>query len=243
MSFLMKNIYHKVEFHPLFYFFAFLSVLTAHFSNFFSFMLVIFIHECGHLIFAFLFRWKIERVLFLPFGGMITFKEKLNRPIYQEFLILVGGPLFQILLYYIYPTPYHYPLLLFNLLPIYPLDGSKFLFLFSNVLFSYYSSYFILVFFSYLTVIIILIFYPSLYFLLLGSYLLFQSIQLLKKVTQYFLLFLFERKEREYPYYRKKIIVGRNVKKMKRSVKHFFFYQNTFHGEKEELEKYFSSTK
>lgn len=240
MWFLMKTIFPKIEFHPLLLFFALISVLTAHFKEFLTFMLIIFVHECGHLSFAFLFRWNIEKVLFLPFGGMVKFKEKLNRPIYQEFFILIGGPLFQILFYYIYPTNYHYPLLLFNLLPIYPLDGSKFLFLFSNIWISYYKSYFVLVFFSYFTVFLILIYYPSFYLLIFFIFLLFQTIRLIKDLSSIWLTFLFERYENNYPYYKESLIKGKNVKKMKRSVKHIFFYNQGLYAEKEVLKDYFN---
>lgn len=235
----MKSIYHKIKIHPLLYFFSFLSVLTAHFKEFLTFMLIISVHECGHLTFALLFHWKIEKVIFLPFGGMIRFQEKLNRPIYQEFFIALGGPLFQILFYQVYPTIYHYPLLFFNLLPIYPLDGSKFLFLLCNFLISYYKSYWVAFFSSYIIVILLLLKYPSLYIVILGSYLLFQNIKFIKELPEIFLTFLFERYQTSFPYYKEKIIKGKNFKKMKRSVRHIFFYDRKLYSEKEQLKKYF----
>jgi len=176
----MKNIYPKITFHPLLLFFALLAIFTAHFQQFLTFMLIIFIHECGHLLFAFLFHWKIEKIIFLPFGGMIKFHEKLNRPIYQEFLIVLGGPLFQILFSFVYPTIYHIPLLIFNLLPIYPLDGSKILLLIFNVCFSYYQSYVFLVIFSYSTIFLLNLCYPSFYFLIFSLFLLFQQVQFMR---------------------------------------------------------------
>ncbi len=235
----MKNIYPKITFHPLLLFFALLAIFTAHFQQFLTFMLIIFIHECGHLLFAFLFHWKIEKIIFLPFGGMIKFHEKLNRPIYQEFLIVLGGPLFQILFSFVYPTIYHIPLLIFNLLPIYPLDGSKILLLIFNVCFSYYQSYVFLVIFSYSTIFLLNLCYPSFYFLIFSLFLLFQQVQFMRDIPSYFLTFLFERYEKDYPYYRKKIIVGKNVKRMKRSVNHTFFYNQRIYSEKEHLKSIF----
>lgn len=237
----MRNIYRKIHIHPFLYFFSMVAIATAHFQEFYTFMLIIFIHECGHLTFALLFHWKIESVIFLPFGGMIKFNEKLNKPIYQEFFILIGGPVFQILFYQIYPTIYHYPLLIFNLLPIYPLDGSKFLFLFCNLTISYYKSYWLLFLSSYFTVILVIIYYPSLYIVIFGSYLLFQNIKLLMDLTNIFFKFLFERYQGQYSYYRKKLIKGKNLKKMKRSVKTIFFYNEGFYSEEEVLKEYFES--
>lgn len=238
----MKHIFPKVEVHPLFYFFALLSILTAHFRPFLEVLAIILFHELGHIIASILCKWKIKRVLILPLGGMTEFQEKLNKPIHQELFILVMGPLFQMLFYLFYPTVYHYPLLFFNLLPIYPLDGSKFLFLFWNVLGSYYYSYWILFFCSYLSVIFILIFYHNLFFLLMCIYLLWKTIYFYREIPLYFSIFLFERYQKEYPYYRKKVIVGNKVKKMKRSTKHYFVIQNELLEEKSFLASLFNLT-
>lgn len=235
----MKNICLKIKFHPLLLFFAILAILTAHFQEFLTFMLIIIVHECGHLTFALLFQWKISYVLLLPFGGMIKFQERLNKPIFQEFLIGIGGPLFQILLYKYYPTSYHYPLLIFNLLPIYPLDGSKFFFLFCNFFMSYYRCYWVLFFLSYVTVLIVLFLYPSFYIVIFGCYLLFQNIKMIKELPDIFLKFLFERKEQNYFYYRQKLIRGKKLKKIMRDVQTIFFYHDRFYTEKEELNKFF----
>lgn len=235
----MRSICPNIRIHPLLSFFALFSVLTAHFEDFFTFMLIIFIHECGHYTVACLFHWNVEEIIFLPFGGMIKFKEKLNKPIYQEFLILIGGPLFQIILYQFYPTKYHYPLLIFNLLPIYPLDGSKFLFLLCNLCISYYKSYWMLFFCSYLTVVFLMLGYPSLYVVIFGGYLLFQNIRMIKDLSNVYLKFLFERYEQNYFYYRKKIIKENNIKKMMRDVNSIFFCNDTFYTEREVLKKSF----
>lgn len=77
------------------------------------------------------------------FGGITIFNENLNLNIYKEILVLVMGPLTQVLfltlVYYLYTlglvNPLTYSkfkminiiLLKFNLLPILPLDGGKLL--------------------------------------------------------------------------------------------------------------------
>ncbi len=235
----MKNILSKVEFHPLFYFFALLSVLTAHFHDFLSFMIVILFHELGHISGAVFFHWHIKRILILPFGGMTEFQEKLNRPIYQEMIIASLGPIFQMLLYTFYKTPFHYPLLYFNLLPIYPLDGSKFLFLLSNVFVSYYHSYQILFGFSSIVLALLFLSNKTLYAFLFFSYLAVQCFRMKKNISSIFLHFLFERYQHQYSYYRKKKIVGKKLLKMKRSRYHHFFYKGNWHKEEEILQEYF----
>ena len=80
---------------------------------------------------------KVDKIYIYPFGGIAKFHIPYNYSNYKEFLILLNGPLFQFLakyiLVYLFPNYsetiniYHYGILLFNLLPIYPLDGGKLL--------------------------------------------------------------------------------------------------------------------
>ena len=123
---IIKNIF---KIHPFYYFFALISVLTGNFRNFILFSIIIIVHEFGHLFIALFLNWRVEEVLLLPFGGVTIFNEDLNRPMIEEALILICGPLLQIIFVYFFRNNnilvnYSNILLLFNLLPIYPLDGS-----------------------------------------------------------------------------------------------------------------------
>lgn len=231
----MMNIYRRIYIHPFFYLFCLLIIITGHFKAFTNIMVIVLFHELGHILGALIFKWKIKRVLILPFGCMTEFNEKLNRPIYQELIILIMGPLFQILLYQFYKTSYHYPLLLLNLMPIYPLDGSKFIFLFWNIVGSYYNSYIVTFVVSYISIFFLLIKYHNFIILLFDIYLLITSIEIFKNKDYYFYMFLYERYKDNYPYYRKKIIKGNKYKKMKRSNIHFFIIENKIIEERKQL--------
>ena len=67
----------------------------------------------------------------MPFGCITIFNELINKPMMEEFIILIMGPLFQLINFLIFKdiTPYfnyyNYGLFIFNMLPIYPLDGYK----------------------------------------------------------------------------------------------------------------------
>ncbi len=131
----MKNTF-KFEISILYYIVGLFCFLTGYFKDFIWISILIMIHECGHVTGAILCNWKIERVLILPFGGMTFLKESLSRPIYQEWIIVLLGPIYQMVFFLIlcflrYMNPtfmlYHFLLLGFNLLPIIPLDGSKML--------------------------------------------------------------------------------------------------------------------
>ena len=84
---------------------------------------------------AYLLGGKIYKILIYPLGGISKFSTSYNISLFKEFIILLFGPLFQILgwllLIHLFPekevliSTYHYGILFFNLLPIYPLYGSK----------------------------------------------------------------------------------------------------------------------
>lgn len=239
----MNHICHKVYLQPLFYFFTLAVVLTGHFHDFMNIMIIVLFHELGHLLGAFIFKWKVKRLIIFPLGCMTEFNERLNRPIYQEFIILILGPLFQIFLYQFYPTDFHYPLLWFNLLPIYPLDGSKFVFLFWNIIGSYYNSYIVTFVISYITVFCLIIHYHNLLILLFSIWLLISSIKMFDNRKIHFWTFLYERLHYKYFFYRKKIILGDNIFKMKRDVCHYFFIKRFLYNEQIFLKKKLNLTK
>ena len=74
----MKTIF---KIHPFFYIFALICILTGYFKNFIIIMFIILFHEMGHILAGLYFKWKIEKIIILPFGGLTLFNEKINRPI------------------------------------------------------------------------------------------------------------------------------------------------------------------
>ncbi|MBR1376724.1 MAG: hypothetical protein IJ565_02810 [Bacilli bacterium] len=134
----MKNILAKIYIHPFTYIVLFLALITGLFKELCVFLFIIIVHELGHIIGGIIYKWKIEKVVIMPFGGITIFHELINRPMKEEFMILIMGPLFQFINYLIFKdmTPYfnyyNYGLFIFNFLPIYPLDGYKLWSIFLN---------------------------------------------------------------------------------------------------------------
>lgn len=95
----------------------------------------------------------------------------LNISSLKEFIILIAGPFFQVIasliLIKILPEDkeliniYHYGILIFNLLPVYPLDGGKIINLFFNVFLPYKLSLRLCIYLSYFVVSMILILQKS----------------------------------------------------------------------------------
>ena len=138
---IIKSILKKVNINPIFFFLAFTSIITGLFKDFLVFSSIILFHELGHILAALYYKWKIKQINFYPFGGYIEFNEILNKPIKEEMIIVISGLISQTLYFFIilflyinaYVSEniynlfkhYHSSILLFNLIPIFPLDGIK----------------------------------------------------------------------------------------------------------------------
>lgn len=246
----MKNIF---KIHPLYYLVAILTIITGHFKDFTMITLIILIHELGHITVALYYRWKIEKIVILPFGGITIFHEYLNRPIKEELCISIMGPIYQILFYFLICflhldtslfSFYHYTLLLFNLLPIIPLDGSKI----CSLLLEKYLPYKLSNLF--ITVISIITFSGLLFFIIIHKnlimliILIFLFIKIIKQIKEYkyiFNKFLFERYLYNFHFKKQKVIHNLNIDKMMRDKKHLFYYNNIYIIEKDILKDIFAN--
>jgi len=134
-----------IEIHPLFWVVIALSIMTAHFFEICILFGIIFIHEMGHAAAAAFFSWRIKRIMLLPFGGVAEVDEYGNRPLREEVVVVAAGPLqhvwmvglaYGLLQFQLIPGDffqlffsYNLMIFLFNLLPVWPLDGGKLVFL------------------------------------------------------------------------------------------------------------------
>ena len=130
----------KIEFHYTYIIIAIGFILTGYFSNLIIFTSIIIIHELGHYIIAKINKLNPEKIIIYPFGGITRMNNLVNTPISKELEVALSGILFQSIYYliivtlydnnlirdYIFNiyTTYHYSILIFNILPIHPLDGS-----------------------------------------------------------------------------------------------------------------------
>lgn len=156
----MKNILTKIYIHPLTYVIILISLFTGYFKQLFTLLFIILFHELGHILASIYYKWNINKIVILPFGALTIFNELLNKSIKEEFIILIMGPLFQLLLLILfnninsYFNNYNYGLFIFNFLPIYPLDGSKFWFLLFNKYLPYKLSLYLILFISILFIVL-----------------------------------------------------------------------------------------
>lgn len=212
-------------------------------------MSLIIFHEFGHFIVAKLFKYKIDKIYIYPLGGIIKFNDYINRKSYQELLVTLAGPLFQIILS-LFVVKYDKDivdfsniLLLFNLLPIVPLDGSKILSCFLYLIIPYKKSLTISINISFLFIFLSSFYLFNNYYsfiIILSLLLLLLKIFDEKKLIKYsFDKFLLERYLYYFRFRKTKVI--KNIKDMYKYRNNIFIINNKLFSEKEILVKYFSN--
>ena len=238
----IKNIF---KIHPFYYVFAFISSITGNFKSFMIFTFIIFIHELGHLSMALILKWKVDKVLILPFGGVTLFNEDLNRPLFEEFLILICGPLFQLVFTYFFRSNsilvnYSIVLLIFNMLPIFPLDGSKFLNIFLNLFLSFKTSHILTLYFSFVFIFFVTIKYEfNLFLCMILGFIFFKVLDEFLNHGNIFNRFLLERYIKHFRFKKYKYIKSFDLRKMRRDCKHIFFSEGKCFTERDLLKKRF----
>ncbi len=171
----------------------------------------------------------------------------------EELFILIGGPLFQEILYLILLVLYkinlistinfdilnlfHKNLLYFNFLPIIPLDGSKLLLLILEKIFPYKKSNIVLVIVSFVSIFLFATFEKRLVFILLACILIKSIVEEANMVNIKYNKFLVERYLKDFNFKKGKSI--NSIEKIKRSRKHKIIENNRVYTEKEYLDKYF----
>lgn len=237
------KIISKIKIHPLFYFVAVICILTGFFKYFIFLFIIILIHELGHILTALFFDWNIKKIVILPFGGITIFEDKINRSMAEEFLIAIMGPMFQLFLFFIKNKLFfsiNLFILLFNLIPIFPLDGSKILNVGLNYLFPFKKSHIISIIISLTNIItIILLLKFNLVLITIFLFLILKTFKEIKYHSYLFNKFLFERYLYNFDFKKSKII--KNEYQMKRDYKHLFFIQNRYQTEKQYLSNLFDN--
>lgn len=155
----------KVNFqlHPLLLLMMIFSYFLGLFTQLICFFVIITIHELGHFVAAKYFKWNVSRIVIWPFGGVMETEEFFNRPNREEFIVAIAGPIqhlwIYVVLYFAKFTTLssliidqlwfaNTVILLFNLLPILPLDGGRIIFLIISKFSSFHHSIAWMSFFS-----------------------------------------------------------------------------------------------
>lgn len=209
-------------------------------------MSLIIFHEIGHLISAKIFNWQVDKIYIYPLGGITKFNDKINKPVIEDLIVTLMGPIFQVILaYFLIKLDsrvylFNKTLLLFNLLPIAPLDGSKLVVVFLSLLTRYKKSLYLNIVISFITYLFVLFYFVlyknSIIFLFVIFLLFFKIIDEKNKISFYFDKFLLERYLYIFKFKKTKVV---------KDVNNFYKYKNNIvktrklKTEKEFLKEYF----
>lgn len=215
---------------------------------------IVLFHELGHVVCAKICHFKVLSVNIYPFGGITKLEKDLNTSINKEIFVACGGFIFQIILWYIVSlidinihtkwlfNKYNFSILLFNLLPIIPLDGSIIINSIFNKFLPFKKSYILNIMLSLIMVLIYVFLniwhalnnYMIVFILI---YKIYDSYKMRKYIYNRFLL---ERYIKNYPY--KKIETKKGgVDKLKLETYHYFKENNRVLSEKEMLQDIFDN--
>ncbi len=141
----MNDLFRKIHIHPLFWLVLGLGIAAGRFTEAVLMFTIVFWHEVGHAAAAAYYKWRITSVMLLPFGGVAKVDEYGNRPVSEEAAVILAGPLQHLVIaafafilnwtgilgpdLFGLVMDYNWTILLFNLVPVWPLDGGKLLFL------------------------------------------------------------------------------------------------------------------
>ena len=229
----------KIEFHYTYIIIAISFILTGYFSNLIVFTSIILFHEFGHYIIAKITNLNPIKIIIYPYGGITKLDNLINTKISKELMVALSGIIFQSLYYliiiiaykhnlireYIFNLfkTYHYSILLFNILPIHPLDGSKILNLILSIYIPYKITQKINIITSIITIILILNYYKYNYtFIIIITIIIDNIIKYYKNLNYYFNRFLLERYLYKLP-----------LKKTKKITKINHMYKEKYHIIKE----------
>ena len=132
---------YKVKIHPLFIVYSIVLVLQNKYVYLLSSLSCIALHEWAHAKVAYNHGYFLDTINLMPYGAMISGSDLFTEK--DSFKIAIAGPLSNIILciillasWWILPVSYNYTktffdasitLAFFNMLPFFPLDGSKIL--------------------------------------------------------------------------------------------------------------------
>ena len=246
----IKNILNKIYIHPSCYFIIILSLLSGYFNIIIIISILLLIHECGHFFTAYFFNWEVDKIVFYPYGGISKFNHEINCPLKEELIVLLMGPVMQLVSYFILMnieyfynyqdllTTINYSILLFNLIPIYPLDGGRIVQLLICYLTSYSLSFKIIYLISFIFLFLItlsFIYNPTINVLLIIFLLVIKLLKETKNIKYYLEKFTLERYLHNYKFKKSKIV--KRSKDFKRDYYHLIKINDRYFLEEEYLKR------
>lgn len=239
------------------YFLILTFLFTGLIKNIILIYLIVIFHELGHLFIIKILKYQVLRIDIYPMGGVTKICKKINTSIKNELLISIFGIIFQIILYIMFWllfkkniisintfslfSSYNKTIMIFNMLPIIPLDGYVFFRSILELIFPYKKSFYFSLIISIISIILFITF-NELYSLnnyLIISFLIYKIYLTFKEFKYENLRFLLERHLFNLKYHKIKNELKPNLDLLKKDTYHYFKQDNTYISEKKLLSKKF----
>lgn len=192
----LKNLYLKCQVHPVTLIYLIFAWLGGYLKWYLSALALVCIHEICHLVMAYYFHFQIDKIEILPFGAYLNLQDFYFHPFSHELCVVLAGPcchlfLFFFIKYYIHGVYQQYLLtmnlltFLFNLMPVYPLDGSRIIGLLLQSVMDLKKALYFHLKLSVLALCILIVFYLQISTFIIMSYLLFQQFYYRQFIPRY----------------------------------------------------------
>ena len=96
---IIKNFLNRIRVSKYTFAIIILCFITGLIKELSIILLIITIHEFGHYITSYIYKWNIKKIIFYPFGGLIKYDDIIDKPLIEELIITISGPLNQWLLF------------------------------------------------------------------------------------------------------------------------------------------------
>lgn len=167
---MISLLFTKLRIHPLFWLIIAAGTVTGHLWEAAIAFFIVLVHECGHAAMALRFGWTVKKIELLPFGGVAELDENGDDSFRRESAVILAGPLMNIGLAlvgkFLVLLPFwgvaqqeifrnqNLAILLFNLLPIWPLDGGRLFHLVLQQIYPFKQAYRYILIFSWMVLIL-----------------------------------------------------------------------------------------
>lgn len=245
---------NKIKFHYTYYIICISFLITGNFLNLIIFTSLILVHELGHYFACLITNVNVKKIIIYPYGGLTKIEDIIDIDFNKELFISIMGIVMQsiyfIFVYFLYKNNlvreytfkifnnYHYSMLIFNLLPIYPLDGSKILNILINKIFNFKLSNILLIIISIINIIIMFLIFKFNYsYIMIVGIIINCLFNYIKNIKYLYNRFLLEKYLYKKTYNKNKII--NNYNKMYRNTNHIIKNNEKYIKEEDFLTKMF----